>query len=151
MKNAVLNVNVSAIQLLVNATNGSAVIANGSLPSSIAAVSLIFAGFQPISISGKLSMFLPDFIVTVNLSTNYTRVRVMLQATSPSLSYVPGDTSYVEVVPKCAIGTFVASSGASYECVKCPIGTYSNQVDSRACRLVQTILFNYLGVHFSSC
>ena len=146
MKNAVLNVNVSAIQLLVNATNGSAVIANGSLPSSIAAVSLIFAGFQPISISGKLSMFLPDFIVTVNLSTNYTRVRVILQATSPSLSFVAGEDSYIDVGPKCAMGNYVASSGASYDCFKCPNGTFSNQVDSRACRLAHKVLLFHICV-----
>ena len=97
VKNAVLNVNVSAIQLLVNVTNGSAVIANGSLPSSIAAVSLIFAGFQPISMSGKLSMFLPDLIVAVNLSTNYTRVRVILQATSPSLSFVAPCAPFIDI------------------------------------------------------
>jgi hypothetical protein len=41
---------------------------------------------------------------------------VQVQATSPSLLFVSGDSSFVEVVPKCAIGTFV-SSGA-YVCIK---------------------------------
>ncbi len=141
VKNVVLNVNVAAIQLVSNVTNGSTIISNASLFSSSGAASLIFAGSKPLFVSGKISMFLPEFIVLVNISTNYTRIRVILQATSPSLLFVSGDTSFVEVVPKCAIGMFVASSGASYDCIKCSIGTYSNQMDSRACRLVQIISY----------
>ena len=115
-RNAVLNVNVAAIQLVSNVTNGSTIISNASLFSPSGVLSLIFAGSQTVFISGETYIFLPEFIVVTNISTNYTRIRVMMQATSPSLLFVSGVSSFVEVVPKCAIGTFV-SSGA-YVCIK---------------------------------
>ena len=134
-KSTLLTVNVSMIHVFSNiVTNGSTSILNSSLLSSSAVASLVFSESQSILISGKPPNFLPELTVVVNLSTNYTRILVIIQAASPSLAFVPVEDSYIEVVPKCNVGTYVASSSASYDCLKCPKGSYSNYVDSMSCR-----------------
>ncbi len=149
-KNNILNVNVSAIQVFSNiATNGSQIASNTSvLLSSSGVASLVFSGSPVILITGEPPFYLPEVTVLVNVSFNYTRIRVIMQATSPSLAFVPGEQSYIEVMPKCSVGEYVAFSATSYDCVKCPDGLFTNHVDSATCRFEYCVpLF---GVAFHS-
>ncbi len=142
-----LSVQATTIRSLDVDVNGSSILSNNSL--SNASASLIFA--SSIVISGRIAVFLPDYIVSVNMSGNYSRIRVTLRASSPSLSFVQQGNSYIDLSPKCDMGKYVASSGAFFECVKCPDGSYSNQVDSRICRCepVSAVLLLSFSVSFA--
>lgn len=129
VNSVVVSVYATTIQL-AHDVNGSSNHHHSTLSQSIASASLI--GTSAISLSGKSPIFLPDYIVAVNISANFSGIRVFLNATSPSLSFIPKDKSYIDLTSKCAMGDFVDSS--SYSCVKCPNGRYSNQVDSLTCR-----------------
>jgi hypothetical protein len=98
--------------------------------------------------SGRSPLFLPEYIVRVNISANYSRIRVTLSATSPSLSFAPhrNFSSSIDVTPKCAIGSFVSPS---YECVKCSNGTFSSHVDSQTCRFENFKPFCQFFLQFS--
>jgi hypothetical protein len=98
-----------------------------------------------IIMTGSSSMFLPDYHVLINTNTNYSLVRVGLRATSSSLSFISNEKSYIDIVPKCSLGSYIETSKSSYDCMKCPNGTYSNHVDSKACRLALSIVL------FSMC
>jgi hypothetical protein len=147
VKDVLLSVQATTIRSLDVDVNGSSILSNNSL--SNASASLIFA--SSIVISGRRPVFLPDYIVSVNMSGNYSRIRVTLRASSPSLSFVPQGNSYIDLSPKCDMGKYVASSGAFFECVKCPDGSYSNQVDSRICRCepVSAVLLSSFFVSFA--
>ena len=136
----VVSVYATTLQL-AHDVNGSSNHYHSTLLQSIASASLI--GASSIALSGKSPIFLPEYIVAVNISANFSGIRVFLNATSPSLSFVPKDKSYIDLTSKCAMGEIVDSS--SYTCVKCPNGTYSNQVDSLTCRfesLLRTLFHN---------
>lgn len=136
-KDVTLLVKASSILLLDNGTdighNAASLLLSGSATINFA---------SSIVISGRFSLFLPEYIVLVNISRNYTRIRVMLQATvakgtDSSAEYpkfVFGEESYIDIVPKCAMGSYIDSVGATYDCIKCPNATYSNLADSRTCR-----------------
>ena len=127
----VMSVFATTIQILAQDVNGSSNHYHSTPPSSNASASLIFP--SSIEISGQSPIFLPEYKVAVNISANFSRIRVFLSAaiTSPSLSFVSKNNSYIDLSPKCVMGEFVNSS---YSCDKCRAGTYSNQVDSLTCR-----------------
>jgi hypothetical protein len=144
VKDVSLYVQATTIRSLDVDVNGSSIFSNSSLLH--ASASLIFA--SSIIVSGRMPVFLPDYVVSVNVSGNYSLIRVTLSASSPSLSFVQQGNSYIDLSPKCDMGKYVASSGAFFECVKCPDGSYSNQVDSRTCRYepVSAVLLSSLFV-----
>ncbi len=139
VKDVVMFVHASTIQLLTYDKSGSTNPVNSSLPFINGSASLFFT--STVIMTGSVLMFLPDYRVLMNINTNYSLVRVGLRATSPSLSYISNAKSYIDIFPKCSVGNFIESSKSSYDCIKCPDGAYSNQVDSTACRCVRIKLF----------
>ena len=143
VKDVVISVHASSMHLLTHNESGFTNPVKVFLPVMNGSASLVFT--STIIMTGSSLMFLPDYYVLMNMNTNYSLVRVGLRATSPSLSYVSNENSYIDIIPKCSLGSFIEISKSSYDCMKCPNGTYSNQVDSKACRLALSIVL------FSMC
>jgi hypothetical protein len=145
VKDVVMSVHASSMYLLTYNESGFTNPINPFSPVMNGSASLIFT--STISMTGSSLMFLPDYHVVINMGTNYSLVRVGLRATSPSLSYISNEKSYIDIIPKCSLGSYIETSKSSYDCMKCPNGSYSNQVDSKACRLVfSTVLFSMCWV-----
>lgn len=128
MTNLDLSVDADTVQFFDAKGNGSAIHPKSSLYAS-----LIFKA-NPIVMSGRSPMFLPEYTVFVNTSANYSLARITLRAKSTSLSFAPQNNfiSSIDVTPKCNLGEFV--SAPTFECKRCLSGTYSNHVDSLTCK-----------------
>ena len=92
---------------------------------------------SPHRLSGRLDVFLPAFVACVNLSRNYSRVRITFSASAERLLYLKTSNATVDVRPRCPPGTRVAvlTSGV-YQCSMCLPAMFSGLVDSNDCRCV---------------
>ena len=92
---------------------------------------------SPYRLSGKYDVLLPAFVACVNISRNYSRVRLTFSASAASLQYLKTSNAFVDVRPRCQPGSKVtALSSDVYQCSACPTSMFSGIVDSNDCRCV---------------